>query len=245
MNAKPLAVLVIGVLAAAANAQSGDDSEYVVVRTDASPAEVVDNESPWWDAHRIRWGPALYETEFRALWSDAGLYVRFEATDSNPWFTLTRRDDPIWDEEVVEIFLDLDRSGANYAEVEISPANVVTDVRMIQTSPDKQSDVAWNLEGLESHVRVNKYRDGTTAGWTAVAFLPWDGFSTLPSAASVALPPQPDDRWRFNVYRIKRPGGERQPNQDAVFAAWSPVPGESFHEPAVFRDIIFQRDPEG
>ena len=51
MNVKPLAVLLIGVLAAAANAQSGDDSEFVVVRTDASPSEVVDNESPWWDAH--------------------------------------------------------------------------------------------------------------------------------------------------------------------------------------------------
>ena len=80
------------------------------------------------------------------------------------------REDPIWAEEVVEIFLDLDRSGKNYAEIEISPNNVVTDVRMVSGMPDKEMDLAWNLEGLESHVRLNKYRDGRTAGWTAVAF---------------------------------------------------------------------------
>ena len=35
---------------------------------------------------------------------------------------MTRRDDPIWEEEVVEIFLDPARLGRHYAEVEISPA---------------------------------------------------------------------------------------------------------------------------
>ena len=133
--------LVSGVVAVLMTCTGADAQEaaveFVVVRTDAAPREVVDNESPWWDAHRVRWGPPQHETEFRALWSDEGLYVRFEATDGNPWFTMMKRDDPIWEEEVVEIFLDLDRSGTNYAEVEISPANVVTDVRMIQASPDK------------------------------------------------------------------------------------------------------------
>ena len=80
----------------------------------------------------------------------------------------------------------------------------------------------------------------TTAGWTAVAFLPWTGFQSLPSAESIALPPA--DRWRFNVFRIKRPGGERRPTQD-VFAAWSPPTGASFHEPAVFRDLVFDAAP--
>ena len=218
--------------------------EFRVAWTDASPPSVIDNESPWWDAHSFRYGPTLYETEFRALWNAEGLYLRFDATDTNPWFTMTDRDDPIWEEEVVEIFLDLNRSGTNYAEIEISPSNVVTDVRMVRGVPDKEMDLAWDFEGLESHVRLNKYRDGQTAGWTAVAFLPWAGFQSLPSAGAISLPPAPADRWRFNVFRIKRPGGERRPTEDVVFAAWSPPSGESFHEPAVFRDLVFDLRPE-
>ena len=226
------------------NHMQSQDVEYVVVRTDASPQEVVDNESPWWEARRVKWGPASYETEFRALWSDLGLYVRFESTDPNPWFTMTEHDDPIWNEEVVEIFIDLDRSGTNYAEIEISPANVVTDLSIMWKGDDREGDLSWNLEGLESHVRLNRYRDGSTVGWTAVAFLPWPGFASLPSATAMTLPPAAGTHWRFNVFRIKRPWGESDPSRDVVFAAWSPVTGESFHEPTVFRELVFEGNSE-
>lgn len=39
------------------------------------------------------------------------------------------------------------------------------------------------------------------------------------------------DRWRFNVFRIKRPGGAQRPQRGAILAAWSPVPDTSFHVP--------------
>lgn len=44
---------------------------------------------------------------------------------------MTRRDEHLWEEEVVEAFLDLDRAGRDYAEIEISPGNVVCDVRVL------------------------------------------------------------------------------------------------------------------
>ena len=40
------------------NHMQSQDVEYVVVRTDASPQEGVDKESPWWEARRIKWGAA-------------------------------------------------------------------------------------------------------------------------------------------------------------------------------------------
>jgi hypothetical protein len=141
---------------------------------------------------------------------------------------------------VVEVFLDPDRSGRDYYELEISPANVVCDVRMVSPSPDKKMDLAWNLEGLETRVRVDKDGVGTATGWTATAFLPWSGFSPLPSARKIALPPKAGDAWRFNVFRIDRPGGKAAPEKDAVEAAWSKPSGESFHEPSVFRDFLFE-----
>ena len=80
---------------------------------------------------------------------------------------------------------------------------------------------------------------GRTTGWTATAFLPWRGLRALPSAARVATPPRPGDRWRFNVFRIDRPGGKANPEKDAVQVAWSPPSLKSFHDPSAFRDFVF------
>lgn len=191
----------------------------------------------WREAESIAWGPEPYPTTFQALWTGDALYVRFVAVDDDPWSTMTERDDPLWDEEVVEIFLDLDRSGTHYAEVEISPANVVCDVRMVRPSPDKEMDLSWDLEGLQTRVHLGEV-DGRAA-WVATARMPWSGFRSLPSATGRSLPPVDGDRWRFNVFRIKRPGGAAEPTRDVIFAAWSD-PGEpSFHVPAAFRDLHF------
>ncbi|HSD65471.1 MAG TPA: carbohydrate-binding family 9-like protein, partial [Vicinamibacteria bacterium] len=152
--------------------------------------------------------------------------------------TMSREDEHLWDEEVVEIFIDLDRSGHDYYELEINPANVVCDLRMIAPWPNQKGDIDFDLSGLETRVHPREGA-GAASGWTATAFLPWNGFRSLPSAGRVALPPRPADRWRFNVFRIERPGGPKSPAQDAVFAAWSPPSGRSFHDAGAFRDLVF------
>jgi hypothetical protein len=229
------ALLLLGGLAVAAG------PEYRVQRTAAPRAALLGaDETAWRPAAVIAWGPARYETRFRALWSEEGLHLRFDATDPDPWHTMTKRDEHIWDEEVVEIFLDLDRSGTHYYELEINPANVVCDLHMISPWPEKKSDITWDLQGLETRVHTRKDAAGHTEGWTATALLPWPGFRTLPSARSISLPPKPGDAWRFNVFRIKRPGGPKAPEKDAVFAAWSPPAVRSFHSPEAFRPLVFE-----
>lgn len=212
------------------------DATYAVVRQDGHglPA-LTRGVAAWQAASRITWGPAPYETSFAAFWNEHGLAIRFEASDIRPWHTMRRRDDSIYEEEVVEIFLDPGRAGHHYVEVEISPANVVTDLRIIQPAP-LHNDRAWDWAGLESHVRP---ASGLPAGsWDALAWLPWDGLAGL-GPVSAAGPPAPGDRWRFNVFRIKRPHGPRDPERDAVYAAWSAPEGPSFHAPAAFRDLAF------
>jgi hypothetical protein len=210
---------------------------YDVAATQAAkPALLAAEEAAWKPAQTIEWGPAPYKTRFRALWKQDGLYLRFDADDPKPWHTMTNRDDHLWDEEVVEIFLDLDGSGRNYAEIEVNPANIICDVRMVRPSPDKLSDLRWNHEGLES--RVTRYANS----WTATVYLPWAGFRSLsPEAAKVPLPPLPGSAWKFNVFRIERPHGPADPKKDSVFAAWSPTGQGSFHVPAAFREFRFQR----
>ena len=116
----------------------------------AKPALLSADQAAWKFAQLVEWGPAPYKTRFRALWKQDGLYLRFDSDDAKPWHTMTKRDEHLWDEEVVEIFLDLDGSGRNYAEYEINPANVICDVKMVRPTPDKLFDLQWNHEGLES-----------------------------------------------------------------------------------------------
>jgi hypothetical protein len=189
----------------------------------------------WAAAGELAWGPDEYLTRFRALWTPAALHLRFDATDREPWHTLTRHDDPLWEEEVVEVFVDPLRTGRDYAELEISPANVVCDVRMRRPWPDAEADLSWHIPGLETYV-IHR-ADGS--GWVACAMVPFAALVSLSPGTVSAVPPATGDRWRFNVFRIKRPGGSGAPERGAIYAAWSTPPGPSFHDPSWFRDLVF------
>jgi LmbE family N-acetylglucosaminyl deacetylase len=241
-----LSLSALGLVATAAFA--ADTPSYTAVSTNADRAALLAaDDAAWAEAAAIEWGPAAYTTRFRAAWSDEALFLRYDVTDPSPWHTMTKRDEHIWDEEVVEIFLSPDGSGRDYYELEINPVNVVCDLRMVSAWPNQKGDIDWNLAGLETRVHPRKDGTGKTTGWTATALLPWAGLRALPSARTVAVPPNPGDRWRFNVFRIERPGGPSAPQKDGVFAAWSQPSVKTFHDAAAFRDLVFEgpRSSEG
>jgi hypothetical protein len=214
---------------------------YEVAALQEAGNPLLGAESPLWDAASvIEWGPAPYRTRFRASWDREALHVRFDAEDSVPWHTMTRRDDHIWEEEVVELFLDADGSGQHYAELEISPANVVCDLDVVTAWPNLESRTGWDWEGLTSAVHPWRGPGAGPGGWTAVARLPWAGLRSLYAGSGrVALPPARGAAWRFNVFRIKRPEGPARPGDRVVYAAWSKPAGPSFHDPAAFRPLTF------
>jgi hypothetical protein len=217
-----------------------EDAAYHVIRTCALPATLLLGHDPAWrTASTIAWGPAPYRTSFAALWNDDGLAVRFVVCDPDPWHTMTRRDDQIWDEEVVELFVDPTRTGRHYAEVEFSPINVVTDLHIHEPAPHLTGDRAWDWFGLESTVTPWSSSGLDPGGWMVLAWLPWPGLQHLTADVAALVPPAPDDRWRFNVFRIKRPYGPAEPERGVIYAAWSVPGGHSFHEPASFRDMVF------
>ena len=181
----------------------------------------------WRRAPEVVWGPAPWRTRFRALWSGSGLHLRFEAEDDDPWFTMTERDDRLWEEEVVEIFLDPAGDG-RYIEVELNPGNVVCDLRRLApgeagSDPVGAMDRGFEVAGLET--RVSRTPDG----WVGTMFLPWTGLGLAGPPENPEIP--------FNIFRIERPGGPEAPEADAVFAAWSPTGGPSFHVPEAFRPL--------
>ena len=220
--------------------RSNVEESYDARRSSASTRALLGGDGEAWEgARKVTWGPKIYTTSFRALWGEEGLFVRFDAVDPSPWYTLTNRDDHLWTEEVVEIFIDPDGDGRNYAEIEISPHNVVCDLMIFEGAPNVRSDIGWDHDGLQSKVSPLSGADGETVGWMAIAILPWSSFATLTDSSGISIPPHAEDVWRFNIFRIKRPFGPTEPDRDVVYAAWSPPSGRSFHEPTVFRALEF------
>ena len=126
---------------------------YRVKATLAEGATLLSaDETAWSAAGTIAWGPPRYRTAFRALWTAHALYARFDATDPDPWHTMSAHDDCLWEEEVVELFLDPAGQGRDYFELEISPANVTCDVRVRTPYPNLVSELAWDHEGLATAV---------------------------------------------------------------------------------------------
>ncbi len=213
--------------------------ELRVPPTPGPAAALLDPQAPAWaQVAPIEWGHDRYRTRFRAAWTADALLVRFDCDDDHPWWTIAKRDGRLWEEEVVEIFLDPEGSGRTYAEVEISPANVVCDLRVLAPWPNLSSDADWDWQGLASAVTVAPSAGGRCR-WTACAVLPFAGLADLSREAAARVPPSSGDRWGFNVFRIKRPHGPSEPERDAIYAAWSVPPGPSFHVPSSFRALVF------
>ena len=138
-------------------------SAYEARRAAADAAALLGAHAPEWErAREVVWGPEPYRTRFRALWNGHGLHLRFDSEDDAPWFTMTQRDDRLWEEEVVEIFLDPLGDG-RYVEVELNPANVLCDLRRLgpgetASDPIGPMDRGFSVAGMQTGVATSDDR---------------------------------------------------------------------------------------
>ena len=176
-----------------------------------------------------------YNTTVKMCRDEQCIYILFHCEDGDIWGTYCRRDDPIFNEEVVEVFISPDGSLKHYYEINVSPRGVVFDSWIHNSSglkPDKKSDSKWNCNELEATVRVHgtvDKRDDVDKYWTVEMKIP---FASLDQTGGKT--PEAGDTWRMNLYRI-----DRTPH--AEYSCWSPTLVEpvSFHVPAKFGKIVF------
>ncbi len=142
------------------------------------------------------------------------LLVRFDGRDHGIVATLTRRDDPLWKEDVFEVFLSPEDPPRVYFEFEVNPLGTLFDARV--ESPDGRRDtmrvdVGWDCPGFSARVRR---REGL-----------WSALMTIPLAPMAPTAPT----WRANFYRIDRGAPDE-------YTAWSPTGSDppDFHRPDRF-----------
>ncbi len=172
---------------------------------------------------------ARQQTTARLCHDGAALHVRFDCEDRDIWGTLTRRDDPLYDEEAVEVFLAPgEEDPVRYFELEASPLGALFDARIENPSSrreDMRVDARWNCPGIAWRAEA----DPASRRWWAEIIVPWSSLSTETTPPSV---------WRANLCRIERPRGE-----EPEFSCWSPTLTDpaDFHKPAYFGFLDLSR----
>ncbi|MCZ8511829.1 carbohydrate-binding family 9-like protein [Paenibacillus filicis] len=168
-------------------------------------------------------GRPKLETLVRACWTAEALHIRFECEDDHTVATMSGHDEPLYLEDVVEVFLDLSGTGEVYYELEVSPRNVIFDAVVHNDLQGRiTADTAWHAAGLQTSVK--KETDSLLVYELAVPF------------SSLGAAPSHGTRWRWNVYRIDEDlQGVRH------YSAWSPTGAVQFHLPRYFGSLEFQR----
>jgi hypothetical protein len=167
-------------------------------------------------------GPPEQATTVRVCRDASWLYVRFDCADRDAWGTFERRDDPIYQEEAVELFLAPGEADpTRYFEFEVSPGGVLFDARIHNPTSqraDLEADPAWNCPGIVW--QAGRQGHEHEEDWWAALAIPW-----------AALTPQVPAVWRANFYRIERP-------RDGApeYSCWSPTLTDpaDFHKPTRF-----------
>ena len=165
-------------------------------------------------------GSPTFETKAALIWDDQFLYVAFWCEDPDIWAQTHKHDDPIYKEEVVEIFLDPDDNQATYFELEVNPNNIVFDAYF--PTYRQKMDLGWKSK-MKSAVKIDgKINDLSRRdkGWQVEVAIPFSSFKPV-----IDGPPNPGDQWRMNLFRIERSrqGGGTQAG------AFSPPIRPDFH----------------
>lgn len=144
-------------------------------------------------------GTAAPPTDARVCWDDARLYVGVRCDEPQVKSLLARstaRDDGVWRDDCVELFLDTNLDRATYYHVIVNSIGTVYD----ETVP---GGPAWNAD-LQVAAQVG------TDHWTVELAIP---FADLGGA------PAPGATWGVNVGRERYAGAE-------ALSAWSPTYGK-------------------
>lgn len=164
-------------------------------------------------------------TGVRMLWNREYLYLRFECTDKHINATMRGYNDHLYDEEVVEVFIDDDNDLKTYIEIEVNPLNALLHYGMQNNLNGRKIAFARVDKCIETAV----YRDDDKNLWYAEIAVPFNE-----CMAACHNPPEPGDEWRINLYRI-----DRDYEGEDEYSAWSPTEVLDFHMPEKFGKIVF------
>lgn len=175
------------------------------------------------------------ETRAQLLYDDTNLYVFLTAADDDVFSQYKNKDDPMWKEDVLELFIDADRNRRGYVELQVNPNNAHFDA-WFATTRAKPGDVKWTAN-MKSAVVVHGSADNRKdkdVGWDVEIAIPLVAVKGNNPAMRVNLPPKPGDQWRLNIVRGEKPKKDR-----LRASSWNKLTYQDFHAPNRMLTVTF------
>ncbi|MDQ2747381.1 MAG: carbohydrate-binding family 9-like protein [Acidobacteriota bacterium] len=227
-----LIVLTLGVLFCPAQSKMVDRIKIAHIKADFSIKEL--NNNSWKQASEVTidkyWSgenaPSGRQFRAKLLWSNAALYVRFEANQDEPLIVsdapnLQSKTKGLWDRDVCEIFLAPRKEDfRHYFEFEIAPTGEWIDLGIYQMPDKRETD--WDYHsGMQSAAKIEKDRT------ISAIKIEWKAFGKTT--------PKTGDVWLGNILRCVGKDATRG------YLTWQPTftKEASFHVPERFGEFEF------
>jgi hypothetical protein len=151
-----------------------------------------------------------YPTEAFLLWDDDNFYLAVKCHESQMdkiKISQTDRDSKVWEDDVVEIFIDPAPDTPNYYHLAVNPIGILFDQEASQNPPKY---IEWDS-------------DAQIATFIASDF--WVIEMAIPLFDLVAEPPEVGSEWKFNLHRKEQRREE--------YTYWSPTYDRNYNWPHV------------
>ncbi len=169
-----------------------------------------------------------YNTQFKILYSDSGIYCLYVCEDEIITSTLKEDFSDLYNEDVVEAFFWPDEKSVVYFEYELSPWNYELPILVPNYNGKFIGWRPWHYEKeRKTRHAANIFKKGEgVKSWTAEFFIPYTLLNPLQN-----VPPKSGMKWRANFYRIDYDKGSN-------YWSWKPT-RVTFHDYVKFGTIMF------
>lgn len=185
-----------------------------------------------WITFIQRGSDSPYQTRFKIMHSERGVYCLYHCQDNKISATLRGENLDIYREDVVEAFFWADETVPVYFEYELSPLNYELVLMVPNYDGNFLGWIPWHYSGkrLTQHavsLQHEKENENAVTSWTGEFFIPYELMKPMVQSA-----PKKGTHWRANFYRI---------DYDKGPADWSWMPvNTNFHDYQRFGTILFQ-----
>lgn len=215
----------------------------------------IADELVWQDAPVCTLGDAVtgeipqWITEVRFLHDGNYLYALFAVKDGDLVNSVTGRDASLYQQDVIELFIDPDGDGLYYYEFEWNCTGQVFDA-LVASAPGQPLPAGASAQLDLSYTAVNSswavhpvgtpnQPGDTDSGLVAEIRIAWADLGHN----NGTLPPSTGDTLRLNAYRIEYQGPDIVSTWK--LQAWSPTGVENFHVPEKFGYLVCTAAPVG
>ncbi len=174
-----------------------------------------------------------YQTKAKALYSDTGIYFLFYCEDHKITATMEQDFLDLWNEDVIEIFLQPNQKIPAYFEYELSPLNYELPITIFNENGQLNSWIPFHAEEDRKTSHLVSVQGGeqksqaSISSWTSELFIPFVLLKPILDSFPVS-----GTKWRGNLNRIDYDHGE-------TLWSWQKNSGD-FHEYKQFGIFEFE-----